>query len=228
MQSTRHSWLSAAQGAGWFRLTRHDDPDPADPPEPQPEGDPAPDPAPEPEGDPDGTDQLGDKGKQALERMKADKAAAKKAAAAEKKRADDLAAKVAEFEDRDKSELDKATAKAERLAEQATKATQRAVRAEVKAAAAEFADPEDAAAFLDLSRYADDSGDIDAEAIASDLADLLERKPHLKRATTPEPPKGPKPDPSQGTRKDPPPTDYRTAPRDELKKKLAEYGVRLR
>ncbi|MFR9796625.1 hypothetical protein ACL02U_12075 [Streptomyces sp. MS06] len=229
MQSTRHGWLSAAQGADWFRLNRHDDPEPTDPPEsdPAPEGDP--DPEPEGDRDPEGADKLGDAGKKALDKMKAERAAAKKAAAEEKKRADELARKVAEFEDRDKSELEKVTGRAEAAAKRAEVATARAVRAEVKAAAAEFADPEDAAAFLDLSRYADDSGDIDTEAIQSDLADLLERKPHLKRQPPgPEMKPGPKPDPSQGVRKDPPPADYRNASRDELSKKLAEFGVRLR
>lgn len=227
MHSTRRSWLPAAQGADWFRLTRHDDPEPADPPEPAPEGDPAP----EPEGDPEpeGTGQLGDAGKKALDAMKRERAEAKKAAAAEKKRADDLARKVADFEDRDKSELEKATSKADAAAKRAEAATARAVKAEVKAAAAEFADPEDAAAFLDLSQYADGFGDINTEAIQTDLAALLERKPHLKRqAPAPETKPGPKPDHSQGARRETPPTDYRTAPREELSKKLAEYGVRLR
>lgn len=214
--------------AGWFRLGRHDDPQPEPSPETDPgnpEGDPEPEPGPEPEG----ADQLGDKGKQALDRMKAERAAAKKEAAEAKKRADDLARRVQEFEDRDKSELEKAAAAAERATERAAKATQRAVAAEVKAAAGDFADPEDAAAFLDLTRYAGDDGEIDTGAIAADLADLLERKPHLRRQSpTPEAPKTPRPDHSQGPRRDPPPTDYRTASREDFKAKLAEYGVRLR
>ncbi|MFE0651049.1 hypothetical protein ACFVZH_20910 [Streptomyces sp. NPDC059534] len=228
MQNTRDSWLSAAHGVDWFRLTRHDDPDPADPPTPAPEADPAPDPA---DPDPDGADQLGDKGKQALDRMKAEKAEARRAAAAEKKRADDLARRVAEFEDRDKTELDKATDKAQRLAEQAVKATRRAVLAEVKAAASAFADPEDAAAFLDLTSYADDAGDIDTETIAADLEALLERKPHLRRATpeAPKPP-APKPDPGQGARPEAPATDFRTASRADLEAELSKVvpGFRLR
>lgn len=228
MKNTRRSWQQAAHGA-WFRLNRHDeDPNPADPP---PNPDPDEPPAPEGDPDPQGTDQLGDAGKKALDRMKSERAEAKKAAAAEKKRADELARKVAEFEDRDKSELEKATSRAEAEAKRAEAATARAVRAEVKAAAAHFADPEDAAAFLDLTSYASEGGEIDTEAIAADLEALLERKPHLRRqdaAPQNDPPKTPKPDPSQGPRKDPPPTDFRTAPRDELKKELAKYGVRLR
>ena len=230
MQNTRQSWLAAAHGADWFRLDRHDDPEPTDPEAaPEPTDDPA-DPGPEP--DPEGADKLGDKGKQALDRMKAEKAEAKRTAAAEKKRADDLARKVAEFEDRDKSELEKATTKAERAAEQAAKATKRAVLAEIKAAAKEFADSEDAAAFLDMSTYTSDDGEIDTEAISADLEALLERKPHLRRPTAPEPEKKkqPKPDPGQGARPTDPPTDFRTATREELQAELATSvpGFRLR
>jgi len=224
MQNTRQSWLPAAHGADWFRLTRHDDPEPADPPTPEPTAEPD---APEP--DPDGADSLGDKGKQALDRMKAEKAEAKRAAAAEKKRADDLARKVAEFEDRDKTELDKATDKAQRLTEQAARATKRAVLAEVKAAAAAFADPEDAAAFLDLASYASEDGEIDTDTIAADLEALLERKPHLRRPAAAAPKKpAPKPDPGQGPRPDSPPTDFRSADRAEVDAELARIGHRRR
>jgi hypothetical protein len=222
----RKRWLPAAQSVGWFQLNRHDDPEPTDP---EPALEPADDPEPEP--DPEGADKLGDAGKKALEAMKAQRAEAKRLAAAEKKRADELARKVAEFEDRDKSELEKATAKAERLAEHAAKATQRAVLAEVKAAAAEFADPEDAAAFLDLTQYTSDDGEIDTEAISADLTDLLERKPHLRRAA-PEPQKkpAPRPDPSQGAKPTEPPTDFRTTDRASLDAELAQIapGFRLR
>lgn len=226
MHLTRQGWLAAAHGATWFRLDRHDDPEPNDPPAPEPDADPD-----EPEPDPEGADKLGDEGKRALDKMKADKNAARKAAAAEKKRADDLARKVAEFEDRDKSELEKAQAQAERAAERAAKATARAVKAEVKAAAGAFADPDDAAAFLDLTKYAGEDGEVDTDALTADLTALLERKPHLRRqdgAPEPEPKKVPKPDPSQGPRKEPAPVNYADVPRDELKKKLAEFGVRLR
>jgi hypothetical protein len=225
----RNRWMPAAQSADWFSLSRHDDPEPADP-EPAPE--PADDPAdPDPEPDPEGADKLGDKGKQALDRMKADRAAAKREAAEAKKRAEAAERRVQEFEDRDKSELEKATTKAERLAEQAAKATKRAVLAEVKAAAADFADPEDAAAFLDLTQYTSDDGEIDTEAISADLTDLLERKPHLRRPA-PEASKkpAPKPDPSQGARPAEPPTDFRTADREALEAELAKVapGFRLR
>lgn len=224
----RNRWLSAAESADWFSLTRHDDPEPVEPePTPEPEKDPT---EPEPEPEPEGADKLGDKGKQALDRMKAERAEAKRLAAAEKKRADDLARKVAEFEDRDKSDLEKATAKAERLEAAAKAATARAVRAEVKAAAGEFADPEDAVAFLDLAKYTSDDGEIDAEAISADLTDLLERKPHLRRQVAEPKKPAPRPDPSQGARPTEPPADFRKADRADLDAELAKIapGFRLR
>jgi hypothetical protein len=214
----------------WFRLDRHDDDPPApDPADPATEPDDEPDPQDEPDDDPDDNKPLGPKGQKALDAMKAQRAEAKREAAAAKKQAAELAKKVAEFEDRDKTELERATAKAEQATARAEAATKRAVVAEVRVAAADFADPDDAAAFLDLTRYADDSGDIDTEAIRADLSDLLERKPHLRKAVAvPEPPKNPRPDPGQGPRQPVPPTDYRTASREEVDAKLAELGVRLR
>ncbi|MEV5347194.1 hypothetical protein [Streptomyces achromogenes] len=233
MKNTRNRWLPAAHGVGWFQLTRHDDPEPTDP---QPPADLAGDPAdpeadPEPEPDPEGADALGDAGKKALEAMKRERAEAKRQAAEARKRAEAAERRVQEFEDRDKSELERATAKAERLEAAARAATNRAVRAEVRAAAAEFADPDDAAAFLDLSRYAADTGEIDTEAISADLSDLLERKPHLRKAA-PEPAKkpAPRPDPSQGPRPTEPPSDFRSADRAELEAELAKVapGFRIR
>ncbi|MFG2826106.1 hypothetical protein ACGFWI_01265 [Streptomyces sp. NPDC048434] len=233
MHNTRKRWLSAAQGADWFRLNRHDDPEPDEPEvkDPEPDEPEEPDEDPDDEPEPEGADKLGDAGKKALDRMKAERAEAKKEAAAAKKAAAAAQRKVQEFEDRDKSELDKATSKADKAAERAEKATKRAVLAEVKAAASAFADVEDAAAFLDLASYADGDGEIDTDAIATDLEALLGRKPHLRKAAPePEKKKVPKPDPGQGARKDSPPTDFRTANRDELEAALAESvpGFRLR
>jgi hypothetical protein len=230
MLNTRNRWLSAAQGADWFQLTRHDDPEPEPAPEADPVDDPQPDDPDDPE--PEGADSLGDKGKQALERMKADRAAAKKSAAEERRKSADLTRRLAEFEDRDKSELERVTSKAEKLAEQAARATQRAVRAEVKAmAAGAFADPTDTDLLGDLSRYVDADGDIDTDAIETDLTDLLDRKPHLrKQSAEPERKKSPRPDPGQGPRPPEPATDFRTAAKDDLAAELAKVapGFRLR
>ncbi|MET9813150.1 hypothetical protein [Streptomyces sp. NPDC006355] len=110
-----------------------------------------------------------------------------------------LAQKARELEDAQKSEQ-------ERLTEQLTAAEQRiqafrqrAVRSEVKAlAAAEFADPEDAHAFLDLNSYVDDDGEVDTAAIQQDLKDLLKRKPHLAKPADTSP-RAPKADRTQGS-----------------------------
>ncbi|EPD94602.1 hypothetical protein HMPREF1486_03155 [Streptomyces sp. HPH0547] len=108
-----------------------------------------------------------------------------------------LAKRAQELEDAQKSET-------QRLGEQLTAAQQRleavqqrAVRAEVRAlAASDFADPEDAAAFLDLGAYVGEDGDVDADAIGKDLKDLLKRKPHLAKDTGP---RSPRPDRTQGS-----------------------------
>jgi len=238
-----------ATGATWFNLTRHDDPDPADPepvedpagdpadPEPDPAPDPADDPAadPAPEPEPDDATALGDAGKKALERMKAERAAAKKTAAAEKKRADELARKVQEFEDRDKSELEKAQAQADRAKEQAAKAVAQSVKSEIKVlASSQFADASDATDVLmrDPSKYVNSDGEIDTDAIETDLTDLLERKPHWAKpepaAPVAEPKPKPKPDPGQGSRGAPAPTNFLEASDDEVAAELAKIGYRQR
>ncbi|WP_431903653.1 hypothetical protein [Nonomuraea sp. bgisy101] len=135
-------------------------------------------------------DGLGDGGKKALD---AERAARKEA----EKRAREAEKKVKTFEDASKSDLDKATGRADAAEQRAQALIERTVRAEIKAAAADaFADPSDAAAFLAAESYVGDDGEIDAEQIKKDLADLLERKPHLAKAKR----NGPKPDPSQGAK----------------------------
>lgn len=241
--------IPATGVAAWFNPLRFDEPKPADPEaDPVEDEDPA-DPDVEPEEDeaeePDDkpSNGLGEAGKKALDRMKAEKKAALKAATDAKRREAELAKKVAEFEDRDKSELDRANAKAERAAEREVKATARAVSAEVKALSVNlFADPSDAADVLmkDPSKYVDADGDIDTDAIEADLADLLERKPHWAKpaaAADKQDREGelqkpgkqkPKPDPGQGSRGAPGPVDFRTASKEELAAELANYRYRQR
>ena len=110
-----------------------------------------------------------------------------------------LAKKAQELEDAQKSE-------AQRLGEQLTarcctalKRSCAAVRAEVRAlAAAEFADPDDAHAFLDLDGFVSEDGDIDTDGIRSGLADLLKRKPHLAKPADTSP-RAPRTDRTQGS-----------------------------
>ncbi|MFJ2697427.1 hypothetical protein ACIO5Z_14535 [Streptomyces rochei] len=139
-----------------------------------------------------------------FDRKRAEAALRKKNSEAENlrrrlKELEPLAKKAKELEDAQKSDQ-------ERLTEQLTAAEkriqtfqQRAVRSEVKAlAAVEFADPEDAHAFLDLTSYVDDDGDVDTAAIQQDLKDLLKRKPHLAKPTDTSP-RPPKADRTQGS-----------------------------
>lgn len=110
--------------------------------------------------------------------------------------------KLAEYdrlEAASKTELEKAQEAASKATERINAVTQRAVTAEVKALAADkFADPSDAAAFLDLKKYSKEDGDIDTAAIAADLADLIEKKPHLGKPAGPADPRAPRPNPAQG------------------------------
>lgn len=131
---------------------------------------------------------LGDAGKKALD--------AERAARREAER------KLKEYEDRDKTELQKLQdAVAERdaqLADLPKQARTQAIRFASQATSAGFLDPEDALlnlADVDLS---------DSDAVKAALEELAERKPHLVRqdkkkpATRPKPAKGDADDPDKG------------------------------
>lgn len=154
-------------------------------------------PAPEPEAPtpPEGADPWvdPDKARKEIERLRRENQSVRSKA----KDRDDLARQVAEFEKAKLTEQERTAQELAEAREHADRLRSRAVRSEVRAlAAADFADPEDAAAFLDLGAYVDETGDVDSERIKADLADLLERKPHLAR---PEGPRRPAPDPTQGS-----------------------------
>lgn len=109
--------------------------------------------------------------------------------------AEPLAAQARALQDASRTEQERAAAAAQAAEARVQAANRRLVSAEVRAhAARDFADPDDAAAFLDLDSYIDDDGDVDTNAIQSDLADLLQRKPHLAVKQN-----GMRPDLSQGT-----------------------------
>lgn len=152
--------------------------------------------------------QLGDAGKAAIA---AERKAAKAAARALKPwqsiadefslSPDDVRAALAKLnngdgaDDADAVDVDKITRDAQAAA--TTMANERIIRAEVRALAAEtFADPTDALPNIDLSSYdVSDDGEVDADAIKADLADVLKKKPHLAKGG-----RKPIPDPSQGSR----------------------------
>ncbi|MEU1219217.1 hypothetical protein [Streptomyces microflavus] len=174
-----------AHAPGWthpytdpFTLYADGDEGQEDPPgeegDEQPEGE---EPGEEPEGeepDPDGADELGDKGKRALASMKGKWRA-------ERDRARELAEKLAEKDGADEAEQVRRQAETAAL----TKANQRIIRAEVKAAAkGVLADPADAYKFLDLDQFeVDENGDLDSEEVTEAINELIKSKPYLAAAT---------------------------------------------
>lgn len=110
-----------------------------------------------------------------------------------------LARKAQELEDAQKSEQERLTEQLRAAEERAKAVQQRAVRAEVRALAADqFADPDDAHAFLNLDAFVGDDGDIDTDGIRNELGELLKRKPHLAKPSD-NSPRPPRPDRSQGS-----------------------------
>jgi hypothetical protein len=117
---------------------------------------------------------------------------------------DEAARKVAEY-DRlaaaSKTDLERATEELTRWQTEAQRWQKDAVAARVEAlASADFADPTDAIGSLDTAKYLGAGGEIDTAAIRTDLAALLEQKPHYRRLGE-QPPAGPRPpapNPAQG------------------------------
>lgn len=145
---------------------------------------------------------LGSTGKAALEQERKARRDADRALREANRIQRDLERQLRDFQDRDKSDTEKAVARAEGAENRVQGLITRAVRAEVRALAVAFADPEDAIAFLDLAVYTDPDGEIDAERIQADLADLLERKPHLAKKSVPAEPdkrRSPAPDRTQAS-----------------------------
>jgi hypothetical protein len=134
----------------------------------------------------EGADELGDKGKQALDRMK------------EKLKTERARRQAAEAKLHDALPPDDAQRlAAEAEAKALEKANTRILSAEVRAAATgKLSDPSDALTFIDLTQFeVDDDGEVDREEIATAITDLLTKKPYLAAQGGP---KTPKPDPSQG------------------------------
>jgi hypothetical protein len=131
--------------------------------------------------DDEGATDLGDKGKQALDRMKAKlKTERERRKAAEGER-DQLKSGGAGDKD-----ADQIRAEADRAA--TNRANQRIVRSEVRAAAAgKLANPKDALAFLDLTQFeVDEDGQADEDDIAEAIDNLLKERPYLAAAGKPQ------------------------------------------
>jgi hypothetical protein len=99
-------------------------------------------------------------------------------------------------------DLDTIKARLDQQDQKTNAANLRAVRAEVRAAAADFADLEDALLNAgDLAQYLREDGEVDTAAIATKLTAVLASKPHLKKADAVPArlgPRAPRPDPGQG------------------------------
>lgn len=208
-----------------FDLGRFDEPDPTDPPPADPQVEPPADPPADPPAETDPKPATGDDKDAEIAKWKAlsrqNEAQAKANAAAAKK--------LAEIEDAQKTEAERLAAKVEAAEQRATKATVRAVVAEVKALATDFADPSDATAAITAADYVTDGGDIDTDAIKAKLAELLETKPHWKKPTGPVDPPKPRPDPGQGPRGgEPKPTNFKDADKGDFEAELAKLGLKAR
>ncbi|MFE6866016.1 hypothetical protein ACFVFS_05630 [Kitasatospora sp. NPDC057692] len=109
----------------------------------------------------------------------------------------DAARRLAELEEAQKSDAEKLADRLKAAEDRATTAVQQAVAAKIEAlATGRFADPQDAVDALGAD-FLTDTGTVDAAAIETALAALLERKPHWKADPGP---RTPRPDPSQGPR----------------------------
>lgn len=181
-----------------WRIDRHNEPaTPAAPPAPEPP--PANPAAPEPAAGDDPP--LGPAGEKALNEFKE---------RARKAEADLTAARqrITEFEDRDKTDLERAQSAA--------------AAAEQRAA--------DAEAALLRQRVINETGlkpELAKFLPTGDEAALRAAAAELAAATTvPAAPPGPRPDPSQGSGRPVVPTDFRTASHEEFKAEMARLGVR--
>lgn len=111
-----------------------------------------------------------------------------------------LAQKAQAAEDAQKTEAERLQSQLTDKEQQITKIRARAVKSEVRAlAAATFADQTDPEAHLGLSAYVGDDGEIDTDQIKTDLAELLERKPHLGKPKAETGPRRPAPDRTQAS-----------------------------
>lgn len=123
-----------------------------------------------------------------------------KALEAKNKELEPLAKKAREAEAANMTEVDRLKAEIAERDKRAAQTAARAVKSEIRAAAADlFADKTDPESYLTLSDYVDDEGEIDTKQIETDLAELLERKPHLGKPKADPPKKRPAPDPTQAS-----------------------------
>ena len=116
----------------------------------------------------------------------------------------DAEPKIAEYDrliEASKTDLERKTEEVTRWQTDAEKWRTAAVASRIEAmAAVDFADPSDAAtALADPAKYLDAGGQVNETAIQTDLAALLERKPHWRRQDGQPAPRVPAPNHAQGS-----------------------------
>jgi hypothetical protein len=128
-----------------------------------------------------GEEALGDPGKKALDAMKAQRKAALDEAKAAKAERDALKAQLEGRDQEYAAEQERQRVKDEALAA----ANKRILSAELRAAAkGKLADPTDAALYINLDEFeVSDEGEVDSDALASAIDDLIARKSHLAADT---------------------------------------------
>lgn len=127
--------------------------------------------------DPEGSDQLGDPGKQALDRMKADLREERR----QKRELERQLAEATKPPVDENAPPDPEALREEGRRQAQAKADERIVRAEAKAAATgKLADPSDALTFLDLTKFeVDADGNVDVEELTDAIDELIKKKPYL-------------------------------------------------
>ncbi|MEA9983655.1 hypothetical protein [Subtercola sp. RTI3] len=131
----------------------------------------------------EGESALADAGKQALDRMKVARNAAREDAREAKAELEKLrAAAAAKDLPAEQAALD--AARREGASEATNALNTRLVKSELKAAAkGKLADPSDAHLYIDLKELSvDANGDVDSDALDEAIDDLIARKPHLAAA----------------------------------------------
>lgn len=207
----------------WFRLDRHEDPDPSgagDPP-----GDPTDPPADPPSDPPAGDDDLA-KMRDALAKERAARRDAEKARKAAEDRAAELdRLQLSEQERAIAEAAEKAKADAEAAAGQRITALQsQLISAEVRAAAkGQVHDTAlgDLAVFVGADEaLLNDDGTVNTEAVTAKVAEVIDARPYLKSTAAP-PPGG-----DGGRHGSGDPIDYRTASPEQVAARYAELGIR--
>lgn len=133
-----------------------------------------------------GEAELREAGKQALDRMKAERAAARANAKAAIARAEAAEAALAN-KDRPAEEIALENARKEGRTEATTAANLKLATSALKlAAAGKLANPADAVAFIDPKQFdVDDNGDVDSDALTEAITKLLTERPYLAAGNQP-------------------------------------------